>query len=121
MLYVNVLLGFAFLSSMACRNSAIGMIEKIGANVKNYPKGYILPARWMRKIFKLPKHKIPWYLYIESFLSLFFAALGPVNLLISAIAKFDNMVVGTLCFVHVCFFFASTIFFLTMSFIWSRK
>lgn len=119
--YIFVFLGFSILSSMSCRNAAIGMIERIGTNSPYYPKGYTIPAKWVRTIFKLKQRLIPKYFYFELILSLFFAALGPVNLIICLIVDFSPNIVGILVMTHVCLVIVDMIFFSIMSFLLNKK
>ena len=95
-------LGLSFLSSMCCKNSAIGMIERIKTDSSRYPKGYVTPARWVRTVFHLEKRKIPRYYYFELILSLFFAFLGPVNSIICFFADYSANIIGILVMFHIC-------------------
>ena len=108
-------LGISFLSSINCKNSAIGMIKEIKTNSPHYPKWYVTPARWIRKLFKVRQHLIPRYLYFELILSLFFAILGPLNMLICVITNFSLDVAGVLIMVHACLIVLNMIFFSIMS------
>ena len=104
-------LGISILSSMNCKNSALGMIERIGTNTKHYPKGYIAPAKWVRRLFKVKQLFIPRYLYFELILSLFFAGLGPVNLMICILVDCAPDIVGILVMLHICLVIFNMIFF----------
>ena len=73
----------SILSSFTCKNSALGLIEEIGICKRFYPKYYIIPARWMRKVFKVRQTRIPIFLYVELFLSIAFFVLGPINIAVS--------------------------------------
>lgn len=119
--YIFMFLGISILSSMNCRNSAIGMIERIGTNSSQYPKEYIVPAKWIRTVFKLTHRLIPRYLYFELILSLFFAALGPVNLMICIIVDCSANVVGILVMIHICLVVVNMIFFSIISSLMKRK
>lgn len=76
--------GFPLLYSLTVKNSTTFMIDRFGTNLppKN-TRWYVSPPRWMRKLFKITKWSfIPRYLYFSLFLSLFFAALAPINSII---------------------------------------
>ena len=113
--------GLSFLSSMSCRNSALGMIKQIGSNSLHYPKRYIVPAKWARTVFKLTQHLIPRYLYFELILSLFFAALGPVNLIICIILDCSANIVGILIMIHISLVIVNMIFFAIITSLMKKK
>ena len=113
--YIFMFLGISILSSMNCRNSAIGMIERIGTNLPHCPTGYIVPAKWVRTVFKLTQHLIPRYLYFELSLSLFFVALGPVELIICIIVNCSTNIVGILVMIHIGLVVANMVFFSIIS------
>lgn len=57
---------FAFLGLVGWMSNVFGtrkMIKKVGINRKYYPKGYIMPGRKIRKLFKLKKQEIPRWTY----------------------------------------------------------
>lgn len=118
--YIFMFLGIAILSSMNCKNSSIGMIESVGKTSRHYPKWYIRPARWVRKLFNIKQHEIPRYLYFELFLSLFLALLGPINLIICAATHCNPGVVGILIMFHACLIIINMVFFSIMSLLLKR-
>lgn len=118
--YIFMFLGISILSSMNCKNSSIGMIESVGKTSRHYPKWYIRPARWVRKLFNIKQHEIPRYLYFELFLSLFFALLGPINLIICAATHCNPGVVGILIMFHACLIIINMVFFSIMSLLLKR-
>ena len=93
------------------------MIEKLGTNSRRYPKGYIIPAKWVRTLFKLKQRVIPRYLYFELILSLFFVLLGPLNLIICAVVSCDPNIVGILIMFHICLVILDAVFFVVLSFL----
>lgn len=99
---VFVFFGMSFLFSLGCKNSATAMIKEIGFYPWSNSKRYIAPARWVRKLFKIRERVIPKFCYYELFLALFFAALCPINLIISAIADFNPVVVYILIVFQSC-------------------
>lgn len=119
--YIFMFLGIAILSSMNCKNSSIGMIESVGKTSRHYPKWYIRPARWVRKLFNIKhQHEIPRYLYFELFLSIFFALLGPSNLIICAATHCNPSVVGILLMFHACLIIINMVFYSIMSLLLKR-
>lgn len=119
--YIFMFLGIAILSSMNCKNSSIGMIESVGKTSRHYPKWYIRPARWVRKLFNIKhQHEIPRYLYFELFLSIFFALLGPINLIICAATHCNPSVVGILLMFHACLIIINMVFYSIMSLLLKR-
>ena len=112
---IFMFLGLSFLSSMCCRNSAMGMIESIGTNSSRYPKGYVTPAGWIRTIFHLKKRKIPRYYYFELMLSLVFAFLGPVNSIICFFVDYSENIIGVLTIFHLCLVLVDFVIFLIVS------
>ena len=98
--HVLMFMGIASLSSISCRNSAKGMIDRIGSNLRCFPKGYIAPPKWVRLFFKLKQKRIPIYLYFELLLSLVFALLGPINLFVFALENCSPNVGGLLMMIH---------------------
>ena len=114
--YVFMFLGISILSSLNCKNSAIGMIEKIGINSRHYPKGYTNPAKWVRALFKIKQRVIPRYLYFELILSLIFALIGPINLIICVAVDCAPDIVGILVMLHICLVIINMIYFSILSF-----
>jgi hypothetical protein len=116
--YVFMFLGISILSSLNCKNSAIGMIKRIGINLnsRHYPRGYTNPAKWVRALFKIKQRVIPRYLYFQLILSLIFALMGPINLIICITTGCDPDIVGILVMLHCCLVLIDTIYFSIQSF-----
>lgn len=114
--FIWIFLAFSFLSSMAFKNTAMEMIEKIGIDVHRYPKGYVKPARWIKSLFKIKQRSIPRYLYFLLLLSLFCALLAPINIIISIVLYWVQDIVGILCMFHCCLIITNVIFFSIWSF-----
>lgn len=112
---------FSFLSSLGTRNSAIGLISEIGTVSRYYPKRYIAPARWVKRLFKIQRRLIPRFIYFELLLSLFYAALCPINTLISVIVEFDPFVCGVLAMIHMALIIFDTVYMVIMSHVMKRK
>ena len=121
MKYVFLFFALSFLSSITAKNSAIGMIKYVTNNPRYYPKHYVLPARWIRVKFKLKKQLIPKYIYFEIFLSIFYAILGPLNLIISILVNFSDIIVSHLVMFHICLGIMDTIIFSIFSFIYQKR
>lgn len=119
--YIFMFLGISTLSSLNCKNSAIGMIERHGTDSPRYPKGYITPAKWVRALFKIKQSLIPKYLYFELILSLFFALLGPINLIICIVVDGAPDIVGILVMFHICLVIINMVCFSFLSFRLKRK
>lgn len=116
-----VYLGLSFLSSLGSRNSAIGLISEIGTVSRYYPKWYIAPARWVKNLFKIKRRLITRFIYFELFLSLFYAALCPINTLISVIVGFVSVVCVVLLMIHVALITFDTVFIAVMSHIMKKQ
>ena len=111
---IFVILGISILSSLSCKNSTVEMIKRYGTIARL--KGYVSPARWVRRLFKLKKCLIPRYLYFELILSLLFALLGPMNLIIGLFVGGDPDIMGILVMFHICLIIINMVFFSVMSF-----
>lgn len=113
--------GAVVLSYMNCRNSTVGMIKEIGTSSRYYPKHYIIPKRWMKKLFQIKQHAIPRYLYFELLVSLFFIILGLTNIVIFIAVGCDKPITGILIMFHFCLIIINGIFFSIMSLFFKKK
>ena len=95
--YILIFLGISALSSLSCRNSAIGMINRTREN----QKCSVTTPHWLKVLFGIRRRYIPRYLCFELLLSLVFAMLGPINLVIFAISGFSADIAGVLVMIHV--------------------
>lgn len=111
----------SLLSSWSCRNSAFEMMRTLGVDTQRYPKRYIKPARWVRKLFNIKQRVVPRYLYFQLFLSLFYAALFPINLIICIVVNRFPIVVGILIWFHVGLILVNEISFIIITFFMQRK
>lgn len=116
--YVLVFMAMSLLSSLTVKNSTLFTIKEIYS--PRFPKGYVEPSRLIKKIFKLKDKLIPRYLNFELYVSLFFAILGPVNLVICAISGGNPTVTGVLVMLHVCLIIINTAFFAISTFVFKR-
>jgi len=98
MYYLIILIAwFSIIPAIAFKANAIRQIEELGENLPRYPKRYIAPARWMRKWFKITKWSlIPRFLYFELILSVVYAILGPIFILIYIISGLNLRIGGIL-------------------------
>lgn len=119
--YFFLFLGISILSSASCRNSALGMVRKIGVSSSSYPRGYIHCSKRVKRIFKIKSNKIPRYLYFELLVSIVFAFLCPINFLISLINDYNSNVVGLLVIVHASLIILNFMYFAFMTFIYKKK
>lgn len=118
---IYIYLGMAVLSFLTFKNLAVGQIEEIGISSRYYPKHYIKPKRWIRNIFHIKKHKIPRYLYFELLLSLFFLALGPLNIVICVAVDGDKFISGMLVMFHSCLIIVNVIFIAIMTLLYFKR
>ena len=112
-----IFLLMAVLSSCSCKNSALYLIKEIGVNRRLYPRHYSPPAKWMRRLFRVRQTRIPAFLYVELILSVVFAIMGPVNLLISAVIfslGYKREIIGILVITHCCLIIVN-VFYLAIS------
>ena len=117
---IIMLLGLSWLSSITCKNTAIAEINRIGRNTPYYPKWYVLPAQWVRILFGLKNFKIPRYLYIELILSVFFAIIGPVSVIIGFTTNMNPNVMGILIMLQCALMIVRTLI-ITIMHIITRK
>lgn len=113
-----VFLGLAGISFYHCENLTVEMIKKVGTIIQHYPKRYIVPKRWMRKIFGINQQMVPRYLYYELFVSIAFAVLGPIYLIL--ISCFGKEVGGILILSHMCFVILNTSYIIIRTAIFNR-
>ena len=114
-------LAISFLTNLQCRNETTGMIEEVGVFPMRHPKRYILTPKWVRKVFKIKHRFIPRYFYFRLILSLFYAALCPINTIIYTIfSGYSANIGGILVMFHICLVIVDRIFFLIISFIMKK-
>ena len=84
------------------------MIKGIGINRKYYPKGYIMPGRKIRKLFRLKKQEIPKWAYcfvLYSFVYIaYFVIYSVMYLFVSEEDKYQIMVLAERSFYVICDF-----------------
>ena len=117
--HIFLFLGVSFLFGLHCKNSTIGMMEEVGVFPLCHPKRYIVTPNWVRKVFKIKHRFIPRYFYFRLILSLFYATLGPVNLIVLMVAGAD--LGGILLMCNVCLYLIDVIVFIIISSIMKKK
>lgn len=70
------------MGSLGSRSVAINGDKEVRTNFKFYPKHYIMPPRWIRKMFSLPKREMAKYLVFHLYLSLMHIVVGIINVVI---------------------------------------
>lgn len=109
------------MSFLSCKNAALGMIARTGTNNALYPKYYVLVKKWMKSIFKIKEKRIPMHLYFELIMAVFFAILGPIEIITYIISKFDKYVIGIFLLVHLGLLLITVIISSTASLIFSSN
>ena len=79
------------------KKKVVYFIKDVGVNFKYYPKHYVLPNRFARKIFNLKKEKIPTYLYVSLWLTFLFLVIGFMELVLFWFVSF--MIIAKTCIV----------------------
>lgn len=116
--YIFVFLAISLITSLRVKIITLFTIKEIYS--PRFPKGYVEPSRLIKKIFKLKDKLIPRYLNFELYVSLFFAILGPINLVICTISGDNPTVTGVLVMIHVCLNIVDLMFFAIATFIFKR-
>ena len=98
------------------RNMALGTIKTFGLNSPFFPKYYVTPARWIRKVFGLKKQPFPRFTLIELLISLLHLVLGMTNIILT-FALMDAQKTLKLFRIYMYFIGLETIWFLVMYFI----
>lgn len=121
-IFINiiVMMSISVLSSFSRRNSAAGMIVKIGLSKKFYPSHHTRIPAIVQKFLKISMKSISKYLYIQLLVSIFFLMLGPINILVYICTGFQKNIFGILVMVHACFVIINLIIFSLISFLYSR-
>ncbi len=98
---IFVFFALSLLSFFNCRNSTIGMIVRIGINMRFYPKHYKVLHRKLKNFFRIKNTTIPKFLFYELFVSILFAILGPINTGIYLCFNENKELVGNLLMLHI--------------------
>ena len=108
-------------SFLAFKIAAMELMEEIGISSRYYPKHYVAPKRWIKNIFHIKKHKIPRFLNFELRLSLFFLALGPLNIVIYTAVDGDKFIGGMLVMFHSGLILINMIFIAIMTLLYFKR
>ena len=108
-------------SFLAFKIAAMELMEEIGISSRYYPKHYVAPKRWIKNIFHIKKHRIPRFLNFELLLSLFFLALGPLNIVICVAVDGENFVSGMLVMFHSGLILINIIFIAIMTLLYFKR
>lgn len=115
---------FLVISFVTCAffvNTTLLKIKYIGIRRRFYPKHYIRPNRWMRKLYSLHNSMIPKYAYVQLIVGPCFAVYGVVSVIVMLGSRFNSQVTAALIRVELlslAFFAAMN---LVMSLIYMRK
>ena len=112
---------FTLLSFFNCKNSTIGMINEIGINNRFYPKKYTTLPSSMRSFFNIRNKTIPKFLFCELIISILFAILGPIYIIIYLYCNGNNSVGGCLLLFHAILIIINLVYFAIMSTIFKHK
>lgn len=97
------------------------MIDQIGINKRFYPKQYITLQSSIRKIFNIKNNAIPKFLFCELIISILFAILGPIYIIVYLCCDGNNGVGGILLLFHAGLILVNLAFFAIMSTIFKHK
>ena len=115
---------FLVISFVTCAffvNTTLLKIKYTGIRQRFYPKHYIRPNRWMRKLYSLHNSMIPKYAYVQLIVGPCFAVYGVVSVIVMIGSRFNSQVTAALIRVELlslAFFAAMD---LVMSLIYMRK
>lgn len=115
------ILVISFYSCYFFVNTTLVEIKYIGIRQRFYPKHYISPNRWMRKLYSLHNSVIPKYAYVQLIVGPCFAVYGVVSVIAMLGSRFNSQVTAALIRVELlslAFFAAMD---LVMSLIYMRK
>ena len=77
-------------------NTTLVEIKYIGIRQRFYPKHYIRPNRWMRKLYSLHNSMIPKYAYVQLIVGPCFAVYGVVSVIAMIGSRFNSQVTAAL-------------------------
>ncbi len=115
------ILVISFYSCYFFVNTTLVEIKYTGIRQRFYPKHYIRPNRWMRKLYSLHNSMIPKYAYVQLIVGPCFAVYGVVSVIAMIGSRFNSQVTAALIRVELlslAFFAAMD---LVMSLIYMRK
>ena len=105
----------SIMAALAYMISSVNANKNIRTNFKFYPKRYIMPPRWMRKIFSLPKKEMPKFLFCRLLVSIAHIAIGIINAAILLINfSVSVFVVKCLIMFQMCWVLTDAVVFLVL-------
>ena len=122
--YTWDVVSFLVISFVACAffvNTTLLKIKYIGIRRRFYPKHYIRPKPWMRKLYSLHNSMIPKYTYVQLIVGPCFAVYGVVSVIVMIGRRYKSLVTAILAgfeMLSLAFFEAMN---LVMSLIYMRK
>lgn len=111
---------YSLFSFLTLKNASIGAMKEIGINSRFYPKEFIVPPYWIKKVFKIKQKTIPKYLVFELFLSVFFLTLGPVNVIVFFLFQTKRMFITQAMF-QSCLIVLNFIYFFIMFYRYCKR
>lgn len=105
----------SIMAALSYKNSAISANKDIRTNFKFYPRHYMMPPRWMRKIFSLPKKEMAKFLVCRLLFSVAHIAIGIINAALVLINfSVSVFVVKCLIMFQVCWALIDAVVFLVL-------
>lgn len=86
----------SFVISFFFINSALTLIREVGIKPQFYPKHYIIPARWMRRVFGISTPKILKFTYFLFTLALIYAGYGIASGIIIMACQYNLRIMACL-------------------------
>lgn len=101
--------------ALAYKNSSINANKEICTNFKFYPKHYMMPPQWVRRIFSLPKKEMAKFLVLRLYFSIAHVAIGMINTVLLLINYSTSIFVAKfLIMLQICWALLDTIVFLIL-------
>lgn len=105
----------SIMAALAYKNSAIRANKDIRTNFTFYPRHYMMPPRWMRKIFSLPKKEMAKFLVCQLLFSVAHIAIGIINAALILINfSVSVFVVKCLIMFQICWVLIDAVVFLVL-------
>ena len=102
-------------------NTTLLEIKCTGIRRRFYPKHYIRPNLWMRKLYSLHNSMIPKYAYVQLIVGPCFAVYGVVSVIAMLGSRFNSQVTAALIRVELLSLAFFEVMDLVMSLIYMRK
>lgn len=103
----------SIMTAIAYAKSSKNANKEIRINFKFYPMHYMMPPRWLRKMFSLPKKEMAKYLVWRLYFSITSIATGIVNVILLLIDFYECVfIVKHIIFLQMCFVLVDSIVFI---------